>query len=308
MDFFSLAHEYYLALCKHNFQQLEDRKPSMSLKTWMVNGFRFLLLDKLKDVDKEYRFESFEARQERTHIGFDVVDNEFAADFRHTINEICLKFYGRDSKNSIILQMLFIEGFKGKEIGAQLGMSASAVTQRYNKMMHDVVVPYFKRYFVANEYGASPMSRSDIMCEAMPSQMDYNTKDMDRITQQRITPEWIDSLKENEVFVFGSNLAGMHGGGAARVARLRFGAIMGQGVGMQGQSYGIPTMQGGVDTIRPYVDEFINYAKAHPEKHFLVTPIGCGIAGFESEDIAPLFNEARLVQNVSLPESFWKVL
>lgn len=88
---------------------------------------------------------------------------------------------------------------------------------------------------------------------------------MDRITQQRITPEWIDSLKENEVFVFGSNLAGMHGGGAARVARLRFGAIMGQGVGMQGQSYGIPTMQGGVDTIRPYVDEFINYAKAHPE-------------------------------------------
>lgn len=308
MDFFSLAHEYYLALCKHNFQQLEDRKPSMSLKTWMVNGFRFLLLDKLKDVDKEHRFESFEARQERTRISFDVVDNEFAADFRHTINEICLKFYGRDSKNSIILQMLFIEGFKGKEIGAQLGMSASAVTQRYNKMMHDVVVPYFKRYFVANEYGASPMSRSDIMCEAMPSQMDYNTKDMDRITQQRITPEWIDSLKENEVFVFGSNLAGMHGGGAARVARLRFGAIMGQGVGMQGQSYGIPTMQGGVDTIRPYVDEFINYAKAHPEKHFLVTPIGCGIAGFEPEDIAPLFEEARQVQNVSLPESFWKVL
>ena len=100
----------------------------------------------------------------------------------------------------------------------------------------------------------------------------------------------------------------MHGGGAARVARLRFGAIMGQGVGMQGQSYGIPTMQGGVDTIRPYVDEFINYAKAHPEKHFLVTPIGCGIAGFEPEDIAPLFNEARQVQNVSLPESFWKVL
>lgn len=129
MDFFSLAHEYYLALCKHNFQQLEDRKPTMSLKTWMVNGFRFLLLDKLKAFEKEYRFESFEARQERTRIGFDVANDEFAADFRHTINEICLKYYGRDSKNSIILQMLFIEGFKGKEIGAQLGMSASAVTQ-----------------------------------------------------------------------------------------------------------------------------------------------------------------------------------
>ena len=57
--------------------------------------------------------------------------------------------------------MLFIEGFKGKEIGCQLGMSASAVTQRYNKMMHDVVVPYFKHYFVANEYGATPMACPD---------------------------------------------------------------------------------------------------------------------------------------------------
>ena len=206
--------------------------------------------------------------------------------------------------------MLFIEGFKGKEIGAQLGMSASAVTQRYNKMMHDVVVPYFKRYFVANEYGAATMDKYVPMCGAMPSptEINYNIEDMDSIKEQRITPEWIDSLKENEVFVFGSNLAGMHGGGAARVARLRFGAIMGQGIGMQGQSYGIPTMQGGVDTIRPYVDELISYAKAHPEKHFLVTPIGCGIAGFEPEDIAPLFDEARMLHNISLPQSFWDEL
>ena len=63
MDFYSLAHEYYLYLCEHGFKPLEDRKPSMSLKTWMVNGFRFLLLDKLKEVVKEHRFESFEARQ-----------------------------------------------------------------------------------------------------------------------------------------------------------------------------------------------------------------------------------------------------
>ena len=62
MDFFSLAHEYYLYLCEHDFKPLEDRKPSMSLKTWMVNGFRFLLLDKLKEVVKEHLFESFEAR------------------------------------------------------------------------------------------------------------------------------------------------------------------------------------------------------------------------------------------------------
>lgn len=61
--------------------------------------------------------------------------------------------------------------------------------------------------------------------------------------------------------MFGSNLQGIHGGGAARIARECFGAIMGQGVGLQGQSYAIPTMQGGVKTIKPYVDEFINLLK-----------------------------------------------
>nr|WP_295398614.1 hypothetical protein [uncultured Prevotella sp.] len=124
----------------------------------------------------------------------------------------------------------------------------------------------------------------------------------------RITPSWIDSLKENEIFVFGSNLAGMHGGGAARIARLHFGAVMGKGVGLQGQSYAIPTMQGGVETIRPYVEEFLDFAKHHPEMQFLVRPIGCGIAGFEAEDIAPLFEEAKQIKNISLPESFWEVI
>ena len=131
---------------------------------------------------------------------------------------------------------------------------------------------------------------------------------MEDMKKGRITPRWIDSLKENEIFVFGSNLAGMHGGGAARIARLHFGAVMGKGVGLQGQSYAIPTMQGGVETIRPYVDDFIAYAKHHQELHFLVTPIGCGIAGFEAEDIAPLFKKAKEMKNISLPESFWEVI
>ena len=122
------------------------------------------------------------------------------------------------------------------------------------------------------------------------------------------TPEFITHLKENEVFVFGSNLAGMHGGGAARLAFERFGAKMGQGVGLQGQSYAIPTMQGGVDTIKPYVDEFIQFAQQHPEKTFLVTRIGCGIAGFRDKEIAPLFKEAVGLENVCLPETFVKVL
>lgn len=123
-----------------------------------------------------------------------------------------------------------------------------------------------------------------------------------------ITPAYINELKDNEVFVFGSNLRGMHGGGAARVARLKFGAVMGQGVGLQGRSYAIPTMQGGVETIRPYTDEFIAFAKTHPDLHFLVTRIGCGIAGFSDEEIAPLFREALDLANVSLPKEFIDVL
>ena len=118
------------------------------------------------------------------------------------------------------------------------------------------------------------------------------------------TPERITELKENEVFVFGSNLAGSHGGGAAWIAYQKFGAIWGQGVGLQGQSYGIPTMQGGVETIKPFVDEFIEFAKEHPELKFLVTRIGCGIAGFRDEEIAPLFKDAIDVENVILPKSF----
>lgn len=122
------------------------------------------------------------------------------------------------------------------------------------------------------------------------------------------TPEHITSLGEDEVFVFGSNLAGNHAGGAARMARKHFGAIMGQGVGMQGQSYAIPTMQGGVDTIRPYVDEFIDLAREWDQTTFYVTRIGCGIAGFRDEEIAPLFDQAYDLYNVRLPKSFAEII
>jgi hypothetical protein len=118
------------------------------------------------------------------------------------------------------------------------------------------------------------------------------------------TPERIIELKPNEIFVFGSNFAGAHGGGAARLAYNRFGAIWGQGVGLQGQSYAIPTMQGGVETIKPYVDEFIRFAKQHPEQKFLVTKIGCGIAGFKVDEIAPLFYHAIDSENIVLPKEF----
>ena len=128
------------------------------------------------------------------------------------------------------------------------------------------------------------------------------------MNKARVTDSLVVSLKPDEVFVFGSNLAGFHGGGAARAAYNKFGAVWGQGVGLQGQSYAIPTMQGGVETIAPYVDEFIAYAKNHPEKRFLVTEIGCGIAGFAPEEIAPLFAKAVDVENITLPQRFWEVI
>ncbi len=114
----------------------------------------------------------------------------------------------------------------------------------------------------------------------------------------------IDKLRKDEIFVFGSNLDGYHGGGAAYLAFKKFGAVWGQGVGLQGQSYAIPTMQGGVSTIKPYVDEFIAFTKEHTELYFYVTRIGCGIAGFTDADIAPLFADAAELENIALPESF----
>ncbi len=126
---------------------------------------------------------------------------------------------------------------------------------------------------------------------------------MERITSNRIT-----ELRPGEIFVFGSNLAGHHGGGAALLAWRKWGAVWGQGVGLQGQTYGIPTMHGGPEAIRPYVDEFVNFARRHPELTFLVTEVGCGIAGFTPAQIAPLFADAVGVENICLPQRFWDVL
>lgn len=125
---------------------------------------------------------------------------------------------------------------------------------------------------------------------------------------RKYTPDNITSLGQDDIFVFGSNLEGNHAAGAARTAVKRFGAIMGQGVGPQGQSYAIPTMQGGVETIKPYVDDFIELAREWDQNTFYVTRIGCGIAGFKDEEIAPLFRDALDLYNVRLPKSFVDIL
>lgn len=112
---------------------------------------------------------------------------------------------------------------------------------------------------------------------------------------------WVERLAPNEVFVFGSNGSGTHGGGAARTAFERFGAVWGEGHGLHGQSYAIDTMSG-ADALRHDVEEFLAFAEAHPELRFLLTPIGTGIAGYRADEIAPLFADAP--DNVVLPAEF----
>ena len=124
---------------------------------------------------------------------------------------------------------------------------------------------------------------------------------------ERVTPDHIHELEDDEVFVFGSNQKGLHAGGAAAFAMDNFGAIWGQGEGMQGSCYAIPTMEG-IDNLRAAVERFTIFAEEHQELRFLVTKIGCGIAGYPIHEIAPLFKGCIELENVALPIEFWKVL
>ena len=209
----------------------------------------------------------------------------------------------------VIIDMILLKGFKSKDVAAQMGMSPAAISQKYKKIKEDIIVPYFRQYFdmdldmpeIMPDFGfvGETMMEEAPLCGAVMDIQERRT--IKKMEQIRTTPERITSLQPYEIFVFGSNLRGIHGGGAAYFAYRNFGAIMGQGVGLQGQSYAIPTMQGGVDTIRPYVDEFIEFAKQHQNLTFLVTRIGCGIAGFTDDEISPLFNKAHDIYNIILP-------
>lgn len=129
--------------------------------------------------------------------------------------------------------------------------------------------------------------------------------------KDRTTPENITHLPDNHVFVFGSNLGGKHGKGAAKTA-LGWGARWGQAAGLQGRTYGIPTKDASirrvlsVSEIKPFVDDFIEFAKTRPDLTFLVSEVGCGLAGYKPKDIAPLFKLSADVKNIHLPERFWR--
>ncbi len=143
----------------------------------------------------------------------------------------------------------------------------------------------------------------------------YTANEMMKMRQQfaqdyygnRVSPDNIDSLEENEIFVFGSNAGGQHAGGAAAFAVKNFGAVWGQGEGLRGRSYAIPTMEG-LENLQAAVDRFTQFAYEHPELRFLVTRVGCGIAGYSVKEIAPMFRNCVRLENVALPEDFWLVL
>ena len=333
LDFYSLAHDYYLQLLTHGFKQLTDRPLNMKLSSFMFKGFWFVTMNALKAQKKELE---------------NITDSDLvmhyvrSSDHEEGMMEqiaYAVSHYYHDRKMAELAWELFVLGYKQKEVSKELGMTPSAVNQRYKKMMEEVVTPFVIEnygngiYYGASEKGAAPSAvcpsaAPDIResrnipnyvdeCECCTpeissnmTQIFYNENEKEQFMklQRRTTPEFIASLQPDEIFVFGSNLRGIHAGGAARMAHTHFGAEMGNGVGLQGQSYAIPTMQGGVETIKPYVDEFIAFASQHKELHFLVTPIGCGIAGFEPEDIAPLFVAAMDMENISLPQSFWDEL
>ena len=123
----------------------------------------------------------------------------------------------------------------------------------------------------------------------------------------RVASDRIEELGEREIFVFGSNKQGMHGGGAAWVAHKKFGAEWGVGEGLTGRTYALPTMEGAA-SMKKAVEQFTDCARRHPELTFLVTAVGCGIAGYTPQEVAPLFRAAAGLENVYLPEMFWKEL
>lgn len=116
------------------------------------------------------------------------------------------------------------------------------------------------------------------------------------------------TMKSGMIFVFGSNLAGRHGAGAALEAREKWGAEIGRGIGRMGSSYAIPTKDKNlqvlpISEIEIHIVEFLGYAFIHPELNFFITRVGCGLAGYSNSEIAPFFKGAP--KNCQLPES-WK--
>lgn len=345
-EFYSLAHEYYIRLDTSHFKQLERRKKGISLRLWMMRNFRYFMRERLEKLNQQTKTQRENSPFVANKQDDNETDDRIKADVRRKIDQFCRKRLGNDPRSADLLRHMFIDGYKGKDVATELGITPAAVSQRLHNLI-EKLRPYFLQEERATRsaedfvcYGAAPSAVADeerrreqqaeeaqrrssgfllgFMLNHFskpmstpsnpPSRQSTNARAPLPDYSHRITPPLIEQLADGQVFVFGSNLRGLHGGGAACTAFKHFGAVWGQGEGLQGRSYGIPTMQGGVETIRPYVNRFLDYARCHPELTFLVTPIGCGIAGFLPQEIAPLFAEAIEIENIHLPQIFWDEL
>ena len=301
LDFMSLAHQYAIYLIEHDWKPLEVRSPNVTLKTWLINGFRYVVLDALKWYRKEYGSITYKDYL----CSFDMT-SDLRLQFNRMLKDVCdHMLMSREDKK--VIEMFLLEGFKVKEIASHMGLTPSAISQKITKLKEGIIIPYFRENFDIE------LEMHEVKDSYLFDDIDDDSIDFSSITDREIelnsrcvVTDFITKLRPDEIFVFGSNLKGIHYSGAASDAYRKFGAIMGHGVGLQGQSYGIPTMQGGVETIRPYVDEFIQFAKEHPDMTFLVTRIGCGMAGFTEDEISPLFKKAYYVDNIVLPEG-WRI-
>ena len=343
MDFYTLAHEYYLSLEVHHWRPLTDRPPQTSLRNWMIGGFRYVILDRFKQQAHEFNIDSldFSVSTDGKAPWDAIAADDYQQRVRNMLNEIISTHFAQDRYSQSILYGILVAGYKAKEVALDLGITPSAVSQRYRRLMDEVVKPYFRNYYdtstegiyalpvcdecdmanMAPELGIPTLPPTSIRGLA-PDTMERRTinpfqREMKgyfaptpspslRITPHTTSEElraYMDANPE-AILIFGSNIYGLHLGGIARMAAQYYGAKEGIGRGLQGRSYAIPTMQGGVDSIAPHVNEFIAYAAAHPRHSFVVTRIGCGVAGFTPEEIGPLFREARSLRNVLLPEDF----
>ena len=319
LDFYSLAHEYYISLLIHEFKPLLDRPKDMKLSTWMINGFRYVVLDALKAYNKEFAQLSESSADDVLEY---IRSTDYEEGMMQQVADAASQHYKNDRIMQEIVQLVLFEGYPQKDVAEMIHLTPAAVNQRYKKIMDEFITPYVVENYSEGLYQGAmyEIEAREAEAEYMPKpffggkarlsvgSVRFIAEKTAYMENRRITPDDIIALKPNEIFVFGSNLQGYHAGGAAFTARVKFGAVMGNGDGIQGQSYAIPTMQGGVETIKPYVDKFIAFAGEHPELDFLVTRIGCGIAGFSAADIAPLFKEAVHMHNVWLPADFLRVL
>ncbi len=221
-------------------------------------------------------------------------------------------YYSAESTMTTIARMHLVEGYTQKEIAQHLGITPSAVNQRIKKMMDRVIVPYIVENYGEGISAGHTFQVSETPLErGIPSSSSFlgfrcalpSQPVIARRVYSSPAPFVTFPLRPEQVLVFGTNLAGIHYGKVGRMA-VELGAQEGCGVGLSGQTYAIPIMQGGVDTIRPYVDEFIGFAAARPEYQFLVADEGYGIAGFELSDIAPLYAAAVRVDNIHLSRRF----